>query len=411
MGRRELPHVAKSRKQYYTMGAYKEIVINRMYNGDYLYQNLGHEIINMYKSDNGRNYLYLQYDGTFADIHCGKVEAMLLVRTVSGEHMVEVIGKAEGLTEVYRPGQKEMDQKAFIRGNGIKYAGVWLDEIFEDNTYQQNIFITYEAKIVKKAAKRFYISYGESRFTHHVLTENKQAKASLKQYISTDTAADFSVLRSVINDESLWGEETKGVALTETVKPTHRTTYFDICGINNYELAWSNALSFFMEKYPPLVVKFGREVLQVANPINSQFAVSREEHNVDLLIRDGETTIVVENKIKSDINGINNAGYDSQLAKYFEYAKQDQCNVRAYVLTPDYNDVNLSCYTHGDKYRKIYYSQVRDFLAYQPEYRTDAYLRDMVDAMNQHSTVYCDDLYEEMLSRFRNCIKSRIAKL
>lgn len=390
------------------MASHKEIVINRMYNGDYLHQNLGHEIINMYKSDNGHNYLYLQSDGTFADIHCGIVEAMLLVRTVSGEHMVEVIGKTEGLTEVYRPGQKRSSQNAFIRNNGIQYAGVWLDEIFEDNAYQQDIFITYEARSVRKAAKRFYISYGESRFTPYILIENKQAKASLKQYISTDTAADFSMLKSVINDETLWGEETQGVTLSETVKSSHRTTYFDICGINNYELAWSNALAFFMEKYPQLVVKFGREVLKIANPISSPFVVSREEHNVDLILRDGTNTIVVENKIKSDINGINNAGYDSQLAKYFEYAKKDHTNVRAYVLSPDYNDVNLACYAHGDKYQKIYYSQVRDFLLTQPECQADPYLRDMADAMNQHSTVYCDDLYEEMLSRFRDCIKTHI---
>lgn len=393
------------------MEAYKEIVINRMYNGDYLSQNLGHEIINMYKSDNGRNYLYLQHDGTFADTHCGKVESMLLVRTVSGEHMVEVIGKAEGLTEVYQYGHKRENQKSYIRSHGIKYAGIWLDEIFEDNTYQQDIFITFEARSVRKAAKRFYISYGESRFTPYFFKDNKQAKASLKQYISTNTAADFEMLQSIIHDDSLWGEETRGVTLAEPVASKQHQTYFDICGINHYELAWSNALAFFMEKYPQMVEKFGREILHVDNPIGQRFSISREEHNVDLLLRDENTTIVVENKIKSDINGINNAGYDSQLAKYFEYAKQDNTIVRAYVLTPDYNDVNLSCYAYGDKYRKIYYSQVRNFLVSQSEYETDAYLRDMADAMSQHSTVYCDDLYEEMLSRFRNCIKKRIASV
>ncbi|MBQ5777031.1 MAG: hypothetical protein IIW06_08615 [Bacteroidaceae bacterium] len=35
------------------------IVINRMYVGDYLSENLGHEVINFFKADNGRHYIYL----------------------------------------------------------------------------------------------------------------------------------------------------------------------------------------------------------------------------------------------------------------------------------------------------------------------------------------------------------------
>lgn len=376
-----------------------------MYNGDYLNQNLGHEIINMYRADNGRNYLYLQQDGRFADIHGGIVESMLLVRTMNGEHMVEVIGKAEGLTEVYHPGQT--DQIDFIRQHGVKYAGVWLDEIFADNDSQQDICITYEARSVKKAAKKIYVSYGESRLTSYQLTENKQAKASLKQYISTETPRDFSLLAGIINDPSNWGEDTLSVRLDEVPKNRVRDTYFSICGIQNYELAWSNALSYFMQKYPAMTSRFAQEVLGVKKPIQAPFDISREEHNVDLLLRDGKSTVIIENKIKSDINGIDNAGYDSQLAKYYEYAQRDHTVVRAYVLTPDYNDVDLSRYGFGDRYRKIYYSQVHNFLLRQPEYQTDAYLKDYADAMQQHSTVYCDDLYEEMLDRFKRCIKAK----
>ena len=44
----------------------KAIVINRMYVGDYLSSNLGHEVINMYTADNDKHYLYLNAYGSFA---------------------------------------------------------------------------------------------------------------------------------------------------------------------------------------------------------------------------------------------------------------------------------------------------------------------------------------------------------
>ena len=42
------------------------IVINRMYVGDYLNSNLGHEVINMFTADDGKHYLYLNAYGSFA---------------------------------------------------------------------------------------------------------------------------------------------------------------------------------------------------------------------------------------------------------------------------------------------------------------------------------------------------------
>ena len=55
----------------------KDIVLNRMYNGDYLQGNLGHEIINLYRSDNGQCYLYLQALGEIASTRIGTVDSML----------------------------------------------------------------------------------------------------------------------------------------------------------------------------------------------------------------------------------------------------------------------------------------------------------------------------------------------
>ena len=44
-----------------------EIIINRMFSGGYLddEDNIGHEIINIYKDDNGNKYIYLLAGGDY----------------------------------------------------------------------------------------------------------------------------------------------------------------------------------------------------------------------------------------------------------------------------------------------------------------------------------------------------------
>ena len=73
----------------------KEIVINRMYAGSYLANNLGHEVINMFQADNGKHYLYLNPRG---NILRNNVDCMLLVRYV-GDDRVEILALAKNLKQ------------------------------------------------------------------------------------------------------------------------------------------------------------------------------------------------------------------------------------------------------------------------------------------------------------------------
>lgn len=64
------------------------IVINRMFKGSYLEENIGHEVINIFKSDNGKHYLYLNSLGSFHRDWKGRIKYMLMVR--QGVKMMEV---------------------------------------------------------------------------------------------------------------------------------------------------------------------------------------------------------------------------------------------------------------------------------------------------------------------------------
>lgn len=70
------------------------ILINIMYTGDYTNKNIGHEIINLYKDDNGDNYIYISPYGRIDAKKFDKVETVLLARG-AGTNCIQILAKAE----------------------------------------------------------------------------------------------------------------------------------------------------------------------------------------------------------------------------------------------------------------------------------------------------------------------------
>ena len=68
------------------------ILINIMYTGDYTNKNIGHEIINLYKTDKGENYIYISPYGKLADDKYGGVSTVLLARPAE-KGRLEIIAK------------------------------------------------------------------------------------------------------------------------------------------------------------------------------------------------------------------------------------------------------------------------------------------------------------------------------
>ena len=81
-----------------------KILINRMYAGGFLNNNLGHEVINLFRTDatgtkGSRNFIYVQPYGDFDKKHDQSIDAILLVRH-TGPHTMQIIGKATELTQL-----------------------------------------------------------------------------------------------------------------------------------------------------------------------------------------------------------------------------------------------------------------------------------------------------------------------
>ena len=477
----------------------KAIVLNRMYVGDYLSTNLGHEVINMFQADNGKHYLYLNATGNFGIVHSKQIGYMLLVKYHS-EGAIEVIGLATGLSDV--PGANMSPKKGQIYNGvdkniwkqqsdyidkeiydingepkGLTYGGVPILEIF-NGAEQQSIFITYKAEELYKPTKPIFICYGENvdinceeECVKICLSGYNQALTSLKTYMYPggffngqkktnieNKKKDYIEIYDTLdlsNPEvkSLWKEFNCKVGSEILAGESRDVSLFDICQIQNDENAFSNALAHFMRQseYQDLWKCFFKTAKyfyvdgRKTNPLKinlSDLKVSREENinkdsnskkgRIDLVIRDDNNIVVIENKIKSDINKVNGDKNNStQLRRYYDYVQKlidkngekDEENLdigkkpHYIILTPDYNIPMIEVEKDDNgrvlgtqmrtEYKIITYSELYNFLKDKKSiFENDANFVAFFEAMERHTHKNVNDyLYYEMQEKFYRRIK------
>ena len=430
----------------------KGIVLNRMDgSGEYLHTNLGHEVINFFQADNGIHYLYLNATGNFAKEHKNKIGHMLFVKYYD-KGIVEVIGMATGLEDV--PGAnmplkrdkkfKEVDENIwkhqidFINNEKVCYGGKSILDIFS-GAEQQSIFITYKAEKVYriKSSHRIFICFSSVNSDANLpiggivikLSEINQAKTSLKQYIyPSNSDKDYEVLKKLIDDEYLW-ESVGKVDLDQYKASRQMISLFDICQIQNNENCFSNALAYFMmqPQYYELWVEFFEKFKideEFKINLDKDFSVEREasakieedhneeDHNtkpsggrIDLLIRDGKNIIVIENKIKSDINSVAKDKFDcnqlDRYVNYIEWLKSENEKGHFILLTPNYNVPTLK-EEMQNIYKIVTYGEVYDFLSqHKFKFENDLNFVAFINAIKRHTFKTENEYYfQEMMEKF-----------
>lgn len=426
-----------------------EIILNRLFAGSFLDDNIGHEIVNLYKDDGGRNLVYVQPYGTYQRVHHGKITHVMMVRAIPGKGAVEVLGLASGLHELYDPSLQPAllwkNHQEFLMAQNVLYGGVSILDIFsrhrsDESITVQPVFATFLADTVKRPRIPVYIVYrngaaieGNPSAINIFLCNTNQPRCSLKQYFNNQSE-DYHLIEDLINSEDLWTIDTQTLSLSDGDSHKPVDTFWSICSVEDYELAWSSAIAYFMKKYPELVVEFARERLGViTNPFS---IVERETDNIDILLENEDTVVVIENKITSKINGIqvrDDKLVGTQLIKYHRKALERVCKpekpimsfedwrecmskcpkkISCFILTPDYNPIDLSSYDtpHDENdpqspmfrceeiYTQIFYSEIYDYL--KGRHQEDIYFQDMINAMKQHSTAFHNDLFEITRTKF-----------
>ena len=360
----------------------KEIVINRMFTGKYLKDNLGHEAINLFKTDDGRHFIYLNDVGTFGKEHVEKdgtlkIDKVLLVKPI-GNNAAEVVALASGLTMCYNPTlsyKENVERQKNELGRSIKYSDGRIILAIYQGSSQQDINVTFEAKQVLTPKRPICIEYcpreKQKTDVDHSIDYGKDVIAlketkmghDLKNYVVEDTE-DYKLLQKITEDSSLWADTLQKVS-KETVTDELPTTYMDICGASYDENAYSNAFAHFMRKYPQLVSDWLEKAspdqpfyprCYFRNPKMPEFSVYREwagnsndeKGRADILLQCTEMqwACAIENKLLATLSDIE---YDkdgqvvsSQLDKYREIMDStfgDGAPAMRFVmlLLPDYH--------------------------------------------------------------------------
>ena len=419
-----------------------EIVINRMFAGDFLNDHIGHEIINMYTDDSGRNYVYIQPYGTYDPKHQGKIGYVLMVHSIPGKRALEVLGLATELTDICNPllsADKQWEvHEHFLRNENVAYGGVSILKIFDrskEKVDRQPVYLSMQAGRLMRPNKPIYIIYGKEKTIVDdnavivCLPNTNQAKCSLKQYFDVKND-DYQALWNLVEMKNLWTIDTEPIQDASS-QEIYEENFFDICGVADYELAFSNALAYYIDKYPELAIEFLNSKLNIR--LTKPLTCLREWKNIDILIEDDDEIVVVENKITSKINGIilkDGNLVATQLKKYHEIAikrasgeyladddhqkqilKKNPKKVTCFILTPDYNPINMDEYNSEgfickDYYMQLFYSEVYNFL--NGHHLEDAFFQEFLKGMKKHTRLYHNDLFADTKAKFLKQIKIHI---
>jgi len=395
------------------------IILNRMYAGSYLdeSENIGHEVINLFKDDNGSNYIYINPYGSINKKVNDSVKAILLVKHIE-KGVLEVIAKAENLQQVYyKKNNREeeiRDQIAYVKENKVTYGNVLLSDIYK-NGYDE-ILITFKTNNLRTVKKPVFLIEDESKQykyeNHYFLPEKHFSTQSLKMYYSeNEFPQDYDVFDKLLNDSSLWNqEETTAVDLDEIYTFDSHEGFLSVIKKEADELVFSNLFSYIFNQKKDVFKDFVKEVLEI-DDFTTNYNICREKDNIDLLIESDDSVIIIENKIKSKINGEKaslSGKKESQLSKYVKIAneKYDDKNLYFYIFAPDYNQINKDIYEDGDKYKIINYSQIYDFYFKNAGKMLNVtYFKDFLNAIYIHKMSTDNTNFEKMKKKFIKSIR------
>ena len=422
------------------------ILINKMYTGSYLDDNdgnnIGHEIINFFKDDNGNNYIYITpYGGPKnlkSDIKDRIKYVLFTSPTVKGRYTI--LAKAEvkkclfvedkknQYNHIFRDKYRDIHNK---QAQEIIYNNKRIYDIYKDNiNNDESIYATFLINDIKKANKKIEVNLKGNKDKENVtiISVNNEEKHFFK-YIgnkpqlmmtrnnnlygyyekekkNTPSEEDINqALTEIIYKEEYWKEaENKlcnkntddiefnflnliGKEYDESVYTNMLEFYFNVKYKNegktdiilNKFLSWlsknkkefncdSEKFDFheISKEFPIIIRKNSKEEKEdeKGSKTNSE---SISKGRMDFFASKDNTYLVIENKIKSKINGNEETGYQLNFYKNAIEANYTNPKFIGIIFVPNYNEEiikNEEGYKNvQNDYTIVYYDEIYDFFA------------------------------------------------
>lgn len=440
-----------------------------MYSGDYLERgNIGHEVINLFKSDNGNHYIYAMSAGDYdTKRHFNTIKKVILVRNVD-EYKVEVLGIADIAEEVFasqipepskyislpstselrngfmnckNPDGSDKDAKTlrrietykkvheqqieYIDKNTITYDGVKLYDLYVKNNTANighSIYITFKVANFRRPKELIYLCdnrYENKENNSHCFILKERARMCGASIASYENLDDKEIQRLI--NSPYWEEKDNSPKVDTKNINIKSTSLLNIIKKNNDEITYSNWIAYYLKNDKELLKQFIIHFTNHESSFENIEVIRESKNNIDIYYEDSQSIYVFENKIKSSINGTQKKeGITeeekefSQLEKYYIFAEKEaekstpKKETGYFILLPNYayKDISkLNKYSKFEEYKIIRYSQLLDF--FKATKCNLPYYSDFLKALEYHASEYLNDLYSEMLERLQSVISLR----
>ena len=339
----------------------------------------------------------------------------------------EILAKVVGHEQIFRHGNRgnkatNAEQVQYIIENNIKYGGKYLHEIMQHNTgNSEATYVSFKAQKIIRAKKPIIVDQSSAEFSEINLKRSKG-------FVHEGGLA-YETLVKMINDDTLWEDDdtTKTVDVSKYTK-IDDTNFLQLIRKEHDETIFTNLFHYYLSQNSTLRDQFVKFLLRVES---DDYSVEREKvasdketksddedkkramDRMDLWLEGKENIIIIENKIKSGINGsrhdVNGELVQSQLSAYYNYAAKKGKKVHCFIFAPNYNEVDTEkgLYMHNDKYKIIRYRDIYNFFnnsTFADLFKDDPFgaYTQFVAALSMH--IYKPD--EEMEKRFVTMIKA-----
>lgn len=225
----------------------------------------------------------------------------------------------------------------------IEYSKKPLKDLFANNSSfgSLNILLTLKVNNLKFPQRNIYLTNDEKLFSSFILKSDKVFYVDANT--STQNQTTYIDFNKAFIAELLAcsGWESAGELNIGKFEKEFEPSFLTLVGKENDEISYSNLFAHFLA-FPDFCEKLFN-FLGVKNVTPTK--IEREEANIDILVKSSNQIVVVENKIKSALNGhseedINGEEYRDQLKRYYEYVEGKYKNVKYFIFAPDYNPVN-----------------------------------------------------------------------